>query len=207
MGQERKPGVHWLEIEHRIRSGESARSVSRAMKAAGTPISHVEIARHSRGKGWIEGKPEAWQEAAANLPTVHKAYIPPSSTKRTPETIARICAYLETGMSEGNAAATAGIHPTTLSDWKASDHDLAKLLQVARQKSLGGAEIEVAQAGARGDWRASVTRLERAKETRDDWAPRASGNSGPSVSINFGWNRQPDTANVTIEGDATPTDS
>ena len=207
MGQERKPGVPWLEIEQRIRAGESARSVSRSMKAAGTPISHVEIARHSRQKGWVPGKADSWKEAVNRLPSVARTILPPVNSKRTPEIVAQILGNIELGMTEANAAAAAGIAPGTLSHWKSDDAQMAVLMETARRRSLGMAEHEVAQAGARGDWRASVTRLERAKETRDDWAPRASGSSGPSVSINFGWNRQPDTANVTIEGDATPTDS
>ena len=44
--------VDWIEIEQRVRAGESARAISRDLTSAGRKISHTAINKHCRRGGW-----------------------------------------------------------------------------------------------------------------------------------------------------------
>ncbi len=44
--------VDWIEIERRVRAGESARAISRDLTASGHKISHTAINKHCRRGGW-----------------------------------------------------------------------------------------------------------------------------------------------------------
>ena len=44
--------VDWIEIERRVRAGESARAISRDLTAGGHKISHTAINKHCKRGGW-----------------------------------------------------------------------------------------------------------------------------------------------------------
>ena len=45
-------GDDWIEIERRVRAGESARAISRDLTSTGHKISHTAINKHCRRGGW-----------------------------------------------------------------------------------------------------------------------------------------------------------
>lgn len=189
-----KPGVPWPEIETRVRAGEGYREIERDLKTRDIKISHEAISRRARRKGWVTSA-EHWERQAKRLGSIQKLTNPQTTgdkiaaarSLKSPDMIGAILAGVQSGASETTAAGAAGIDISTWKAWKAADQELAQLTLKARRASLMGAEHQIAQAGERGDWRASLTRLERAPETRDDWAPSkgGSGEGGIKVIINI----------------------
>ncbi len=63
-----KPGVDWIEIERRVRAGESARAISRDLTSTGHKISHTAINKHCKRGGWKRPNSEGGSSKGGNNP-------------------------------------------------------------------------------------------------------------------------------------------
>lgn len=199
-----KPGVDWVAIERRVKAGEPYR------KIAADPtvdVSHVRISQRAREYGWhherkvskARGKGNGksleradWKaelaatktaEIHANPQTVGERKIV-ALGNRSPEHAEAILQSLEDGLTDHVAASLVGISPPTLSAWKQEDPRFGELMRLARLRSKAGPELNIREAGKRGDWKADLAILQGDKDTRDYWGGDKQG-SGPSFSINI----------------------
>lgn len=182
-------------------------------------VSHVRISQRAKQEGWIKanavGNPhesreeplngKAWKPLVSQTSTAERLRNPkiPADKRiaklgnRSEVNMQRILKLIAAGANQGTAAYSVGIDPPALSKWKASDPEFAAAIQAAEGKRLSGEEQEIRKAGKRGDWRASLTVLERHRLTRQDWAP-AQGSHGPTIQVNLGWTRDQDPTTIDI---------
>lgn len=102
------------------------------------------------------------------------------------------------GLPKKHAAALAGVHPTTLSDWISQNTDFANALQaaIAAKTYRRLQKVEKAE-----DWKASTWLLERDKDSKDDFAaPRGP----PPVMATFNVLGHVQTGIARAEIDVTP---
>lgn len=190
--------VDWPEIARRLGEGDSARSLAREFG-----ISHTAVLKRARREGWrrrgANGKP-----AEPRLPATRPA---PDGVlalgNRTEENMRILLAKVASGAKQTTAARSLGISHPALGDWKKADPTFAALLDAAEAEQHIRDEEAIVDARKRGDWKAGLTRLERGKNTRDDWAApeRASGGSG-GITVVFNWSRDEPPKQPTV--DVTP---
>ncbi len=123
--------VDWIEIERRVRAGESARAISRDLTSIGNKISHTAINKHCRRGGWklpdtsaatIAKRPYGDQggaeipipniKQAADLLNVNLATVPYAKVVQkegTPEEIEAV----KTGKAATNSALTRDLDSDT----------------------------------------------------------------------------------------------
>ena len=82
-------------------------------------------------------------------------------TKYTPDTVKRLTDAIRLGGSDRDACVYAGISEDTLARWRVQHADFAENLDRARMEGKLQRIGRIAQAGAKGDWRADAWYLER----------------------------------------------
>src|SRR5215469_8555901 len=85
---------------------------------------------------------------------------PGRPTKRSEETIGRLCDALTDGLPLKSACAIAGIGVQTLSDWRDGDSELESRIASAREQFRLKAWKTIGKAIDEGDWRAAAKALE-----------------------------------------------
>ena len=165
-----KPGINWLEIENRIRSGEKPYVVSKDFD-----ISRQAIEKRARKFGWIRSQKAV--EVAKHNVKVAKGEIKIATkdsatlmTKRnhvqrfakdTPETKDAILELLKEGNPRMIAAQCAGVSLDSLNRWVSADDNFALLVRQAESEAARFRLQNIKKAGNRGDWKADSWYLER----------------------------------------------
>jgi len=190
--------VDWPQIARRLGEGDSARSLAREFG-----ISHTAVLKRARREGWqrrgANGRP-AEPKVPATRPAAGGTL---ALGNRTEENMRVLLAKVASGAKQTTAARSLGISSAALANWKKADPAFATLLDAAEAEQHVNDEKAITEARERGDWKAGLTRLERGKNTRDDWAApeRASGGSG-GITVVFNWSRDEQPKQPTV--DVTP---
>lgn len=190
-----KPQIDWLEVERRYRAGESERSIAGDLTSRGMPISNVAIHQHAKRGNW-RGQHIAAQAAngAKRAGPIAKPKV--AALQIVPQTDLRrqiVLEKLASGLTLKLAAISAGVRPETLYDWRRTDQDFAHACDAA-SAAWASSQVDVMNAaGDRGDWRASLSLLERHPISRDEYGlPQAAkGGNVLNVSFNVPWQQQP----------------
>ena len=194
MAASNKPGVDWLEIEQRVKAGQSYRAIERSLKEQGIKISHEAISQRARREGWKKlPSSQNWEAGIRETKTALITAKPTTNGekrivtigKRSPENAEKIVALIQAGRTQKTAAAAVGISPGTLINWREDDPEFAERLRLARLESLGEAESSIVKAHERGDWRAAHVRLQADKDTSEDWGQANQGGGGLQININL----------------------
>ena len=184
----------WPYIRLRYESGETAYTISKRM--GGKPSKQA-IMKRAAKEGWEQG--QASPELPARLPIVAAA-LNVESRKLTDEVLQIILGMVANGSPEGIAAQAAGIHPTTLIDWKKQDPRLKDAIHRARAGKLSEWIARIDSASQK-DWKAAQALLQAAPETRDQFGKTDGKGSKLEIVINI--NRED---GVTVEGEAREVD-
>ena len=166
-----KPGVDWIEIENRIRSGEKVFVIAKDYD-----LSRQAIDKRAKKNGWIRSQ-KAVQVAKINAKvakgeiksaTKHNATL---STKRnhvqrfdkdTPDTKDAILQLLKEGNPRMIAAQCAGVSLDSLNRWVDRDDQFALLVRQAESVAVADRLQRISEASSkRGDWKADTWILER----------------------------------------------
>jgi hypothetical protein len=127
-----KPGVDWLEIERRVRAGDSFRSIEQDHD-----VSHQAISQRATKEGWTE---EARLALAAKEFKVVEA-----NGKATVGAKLAVIQALENGVLLKTAAGAAGISERTLREWRETDAAFAAECEKAVDRFIQ-ANLELIQA-------------------------------------------------------------
>ena len=159
-----KPGVDWIEIENRIRSGEKVFVIAKDYD-----LSRQAIDKRAKKNGWIRSQ-KAVQVAKGEIKsaTKHSATL---STKRnhvqrfdkdTPDTKDAILQLLKEGNPRQIAAQGAGVSLDSLNRWVDRDDQFALLVRQAESVAVADRLQRISEASSkRGDWKADTWILER----------------------------------------------
>ena len=165
-----KPGVDWIEIEERIKNGESIYPISKDYD-----ISRQAIEKRAKKNGWIKTQ-KVGRIARENAKVVNGekkvatssiATMQPKKKhiqrffKDTPETKDAILALLKEGNPKMIAAQCAGVSLDSLNRWVEKDSDFAILVRQAESVAVQDRLQNIKKAGDRGDWKADSWYLER----------------------------------------------
>jgi hypothetical protein len=165
-----KPGVDWLEIERRVRAGDSFRSIEQDHD-----VSHQAISQRATKEGWTE---EARLQLAAKEFKVVEA-----NGKATVGAKLAVIQALENGVLLKTAAGAAGISERTLREWRETDAAFAAECEKAVDRFIQ-ANLELIQAAAkRGDWKAAQWMLGKHPKSKADYAEEKAGGNGNTVNI------------------------
>ena len=198
--------INWPVIREAWCKGESARALAREHG-----VSHTAINKRAKREGWDPGNPEAWERRVAETETVTRLANPQTRGdkqvlalgNRTEENMRALLAKVASGAKQTTAARSLGISSTALANWKKADSDFAMLLDAAEAEQNIRDEEAIVLARTRGDWKAGLTRLERGKNTRDDWAAPEKASGGGGITVVFNWSRDEPPKQPAI--DVTPT--
>lgn len=198
--------VDWPAIREAWCKGESARKLARAHG-----VSHTAINKRVKREGWNPETPEAWERKVAETETADRLADPQTRGdkqvlalgNRTEENMRVLLAKVASGAKQTTAARSLGISHPALANWKKADPVFAALLDAAEAEQHIRDEEAIVDARKRGDWKAGLTRLERGKNTREDWAApeKAAGGSG-GITVVFNWSRDEPPKQPTV--DVTP---
>lgn len=203
-----KPGVDWLEIENRIRSGEKVFVISNDYD-----ISRQAIDKRAKKLGWIRSQ-KAVQVAKINakvakgeIKSVTK-HIATLSTKRnhvqrfdkdTPDTKDAILQLLKEGNPRMIAAQCAGVSLDSLNRWVDKDHEFALLVRQAESVAVADRLQRISEASSkRGDWKADTWILERTHKQIFGNETNKLGAMNLQININRSTSLEP----VTIEAES-----
>ncbi len=196
----------WPAIREAWCNGESARALAREHG-----VSHTAINKRVKREGWNPGTPEAWKRKVAETETAARLANPQTRGdkqvaalgNRTEENMRDLLAKVASGAKQTTAARSLGISQPALANWKKADPDFATLLDAAEAEQDIKDEEAIVNARERGDWKAGLTRLERGKNTKDDWAApeKVSGTGG--ITVVFNWSRDEPPKQPIV--DITPT--
>ena len=165
-----KPGVDWIEIEERIKNGESIYPISKDYD-----ISRQAIEKRAKKNGWIKTQ-KVVRIARENAKVVNGekkvatssiATMQPKKKhiqrffKDTPETKDAILTLLKEGNPKMIAAQCAGVSLDSLNRWVEKDSDFAVLVRQAESVAVQDRLQNIKKAGDRGDWKADSWYLER----------------------------------------------
>ena len=168
--------IDWTDIERRIRTGESARSLAKEYG-----ISHTAILKRAKKGGWRGGA-----RTSTKAPVVTETE--PTGLAlgaRSPENRKLVLGDLKYGIPLGLAARAVGMSEDSLEAWMRAEPVFAQ--QASAAKARGHADLvkAVVDAAKRGDWRAAMALLERLKETRDEFAAPKKDSGTVHVTFNF----------------------
>ena len=165
-----KPGVNWLEIENRIRSGEKAFAIAKDFD-----ISRQAIEKRAKRFGWLRSQ-KAVEVAKINAKVANgeiKSATKRSATlmtkrnhvqrfdKDTPETKDAILQLLKEGNPRIVSAQCAGVSLDSLNRWVDRADQFALLVRQAESEAVRFKLQNIKKAGDRGDWKADSWYLER----------------------------------------------
>jgi len=197
--------IDWSAIREAWCKGESARMLAREHG-----VSHTAINKRVKREGWDPSTPEAWKRRVAETETAARLANPQTRGdkqvvalgNRTEENMRALLTKVANGAKQTTAARSLGISHPALANWKKADPAFAALLDAAEAEQHVRDEEAIVDARERGDWKAGLTRLERGKNTGEDWAPpeKAAGTGG--ITVVFNWSRDEPPKQPTV--DVTP---
>jgi len=196
------PGVDWDEIAVRFKAGESGRSLARAFN-----ITHTSVQRRAKREGWSPGTPAHWHKPVAQTKTAVANANPQTNGEKRIATLGMrgeanmrlMLALVSNGAKPGTASQSLGISRSVLADWRKDDPSFSQCLDAAEASQHVVDEGAIVKARDRGDWKAGLTRLERGRHTRDDWAApdKVAGTGGITVVFNWSRDEPPPIIDVT----------
>ncbi|MEE9250477.1 MAG: hypothetical protein V3U93_05055 [Alphaproteobacteria bacterium] len=181
------------------------------MKPIDWPAIREACNKRVKREGWDPSNPEAWGRRVAETETAARLANPQTRGdkqivalgNRTEKNMQALLARVASGAKQTTVARSLGISQPALANWKKADPGFATLLDAAEAVQHVNDETEIAKARNRGDWKAALTRLERGKHTKDDWAApeKVSGSGG--ITVVFNWSRDEPPKQPIV--DITPT--
>lgn len=203
------PRADWDEIAVRFKAGESGRSLARAYG-----ITHTSVQRRAKREGWSPGTPAGWHRQVAQSKTVIVNANPQTKGEKRIATLGNrgaanmriMLALVANGAKPGTASQSLGISRQALVDWRKDDPGFSVRLDAAEAGQHVNDEGAIIKARDRGDWKAALTRLERGKSTRDDWAApdKVAGSGG--ITVVFNWSRDEAPPIIDVTPVVTPDD-
>jgi hypothetical protein len=169
----------WPYIRMRYEAGETAYAISKRM--GGKPTKQA-IQKRANKEAW--GTDQATPDEpkrVTSLPVVAEA-LSIKSRKLTNDVLRVLFDRIADGAPEYIAAQAAGIHPTTLIDWKGQDEQLRDAIQRVRAGKLSDWVKRIDRA-SENDWKAAQALLQAAPETREHFGKGDSGGSKLEIVI------------------------
>lgn len=172
-----KPGIDWVEIRERYKSGETPYQIAKDVD-----VTRQAIMKRAAKENWDKPKtvtinPGNW------LPTVTEFNELQQFPLYTEEKVSEALELIAIGANHSVASAAIGISRETWRRWRDACPKLETAIEEAQAHHARKALMSIARA-ADGDWKAAERQLASNPLTKDDYAQK-DGKTGISVTFNI----------------------